>query len=69
MDHLHDHHRLYDGIAGVRTARKHIGWAVKHLPGGEAFRTHMNTLEAPEAQLRAVGDFFDALADAYPVLP
>ncbi len=69
IEHLHDHHRLYDGLAGVRTARKHIGWAVKHLPGGEAFRTHMNTLEAPEAQLRAVGDFFDALADAYPVLP
>jgi len=67
--HLHDHHRLYDGIAGVRTARKHIGWAVKHLPGGEAFRTHMNTLEEPEAQLRAVGDFFDALADTHPVLP
>jgi len=45
----------------VRTARKHIGWYVKTLPGGEAFRAQMNLLEDCEAQLQAVNEFFDHL--------
>ncbi len=39
LAHLNDHYGLYGEFAGVRTARKHIGWAVRALPGGEAFRT------------------------------
>ena len=69
LDHLQDHYGLYGEYAGVRTARKHIGWAVRTLPGGEAFRAHMNTLESCEAQLRAVGDWFDALAGRHERLP
>jgi tRNA-dihydrouridine synthase B len=68
-EHLHDHYGLYGELAGVRTARKHIGWAVRSLPGGEAFRAAMNTLESCESQLRAVGTFFDQLADVHPTLP
>ena len=45
IDHLHDHYSLYDEFIGVRSARKHIGWYLRELPGGEAFRAHMNTLE------------------------
>ena len=69
LDHLQDHYGLYGEYAGVRTARKHIGWAVRALPGGEAFRAHMNTLESCEDQLRAVGDWFDALASRHARLP
>ena len=69
LEHLHDHYGLYGEFAGVRTARKHIGWAVRSLPGGEDFRQHMNTLDSIDAQVRAVGDYFDALADAHPRLP
>jgi len=69
LEHLHDHYGLYGEFAGVRTARKHIGWAVRSLPGGEAFRQHMNTLDSIDAQVRAVGDYFDALADAHTLLP
>ena len=69
LDHLHDHHGLYGEFAGVRTARKHIGWAVRALPGGEAFREHMNTLDSIDAQIAAVGEFFSALADAHTQLP
>jgi tRNA-dihydrouridine synthase B len=53
----------------VRTARKHIGWAVRPLPGGEAFRAVMNTLDHCEAQRRAVATFFAELAEAHPRLP
>jgi tRNA-dihydrouridine synthase B len=68
-DHLLDHYDLYGEFAGVRTARKHIGWYVRSLPGGELFRDHMNTLETCESQHAAVSQFFDTLADQYERLP
>ena len=61
LDHLLDHYALYGAFTGVRTARKHIGWYVRALPGGEAFRARMNLIEDCEAQLHAVSGFFDAL--------
>jgi tRNA-dihydrouridine synthase B len=67
--HLHDHYALYGEHIGVRSARKHIGWAVRSLPGGEAFRAAMNTLDDCNAQLRAVTAFFDELASRHAVLP
>jgi tRNA-dihydrouridine synthase B len=61
LDHLLDHYALYGEFSGVRTARKHIGWYVKSLPGGEAFRARMNLLESCELQLAAVADYFNDL--------
>ena len=69
LEHLEDHYALYGEAVGVRTARKHIGWAVRALPGGEAFRAAMNTLDDTAAQVRAVATFFDALAETHPSLP
>lgn len=69
LEHLNDHYGLYGEFAGVRTARKHIGWTVRALPGGEAFRARMNLLETCEAQVRAVTDWFDALAEVHRLLP
>ena len=69
LEHLQDHYALYGEAVGVRTARKHIGWAVRALPGGEAFRAVMNTLDDTAAQLRAVATFFDELAETHPCLP
>jgi len=69
LEHLQDHYALYGEHIGVRTARKHIGWAVRALPGGEAFRAAMNTLDDTASQVRAVSTFFDELADAHPRLP
>jgi tRNA-dihydrouridine synthase B len=61
VSHLHDHYSLYGEFAGVRSARKHIGWYVKELPGGEAFRAQMNALESAPEQVAAVERYFDAL--------
>ena len=61
LAHLQDHYSLYGEFAGVRTARKHIGWYVRELPGSGAFRAHMNTLQDSQAQWAAVADFFDEL--------
>jgi tRNA-dihydrouridine synthase B len=69
LEHLEDHYGLYGEFAGVRTARKHIGWAVRSLPGGEAFRAEMNLLETCDAQVKALADWFDRLADDHQLLP
>lgn len=69
VNHLLDHYSLYGAFTGVRGARKHIGWYVKSLPGGEAFRAAMNVLEDPEAQLLAVTAFFDSLGEQMDRIP
>ena len=69
LGHLQDHYALYGEFSGVRSARKHIGWYVRALPGGEAFRVRMNAIETAAAQWQAVADFFDQLAAAYERLP
>ena len=61
VEHLYDHYSLYDEFIGVRSARKHIGWYVRDLPGGEAFRLQMNALDDCDAQVAAVENFMDEL--------
>jgi tRNA-dihydrouridine synthase B len=56
--HLEAHYAFYGEYVGVRTARKHIGWYVRDLPGGEEFRQRMNLLESTAEQLAAVDGFF-----------
>jgi tRNA-dihydrouridine synthase B len=59
-EHLLAHYAFYGEYMGLRTARKHIGWYVRDLPGGEPFRQHMNRLESCEEQLAAVDAFFES---------
>ena len=56
-EHLPAHYAFYGEFIGVRTARKHIGWYVQDLPGGEEFRQRMNLLESTAEQLAAMDDF------------
>lgn len=56
--HLRAHYAFYGDYLGVRTARKHIGWYVQDLPGGEDFRQQMNRLQTCAEQLQAVAQFF-----------
>jgi tRNA-dihydrouridine synthase B len=69
LEHLQDHYALYGDFTGVRSARKHIAWYVRDLPGGEAFRARMNTLDDCQTQWQAVADFFDELAVASDRMP
>ncbi len=59
-EHLRAHYAFYGDFLGVRTARKHIGWYVRDLEGGEEFRQKMNLLESTEEQLAAVDQFFES---------
>lgn len=69
LAHLHDHYGLYGEHAGVRSARKHIGWYVRGLPGGEAFRQRMNRIDSAAVQWQVVADYFEELADTHERLP
>ena len=69
LDHLQDHYSLYGELTGVRSARKHIAWYLRALPGGEAFRQHINTIEDSAAQWQAVADFLDALGTQMDRMP
>jgi tRNA-dihydrouridine synthase B len=53
----------------VRSARKHIGWYVHGLPGGDEFRRSMNTITSATAQWEAVRDYFDRLESRQDRLP
>ncbi|MBP8876251.1 MAG: tRNA dihydrouridine synthase DusB, partial [Neisseria sp.] len=61
-------HDFYGEPAGVRIARKHIGWYLDPLPGGEAARREINRLDSAAAQYDAVAAFLAQLpqyADAW----
>ena len=69
LAHLQDHYGLYGECTGVRSARKHIGWYVRGLPGGEAFRQRMNRIDSAAVQWQVVADYFEELADTHERLP
>jgi len=62
VEHLEGLDSLYGAEHGARVARKHIGWVVRELPGGEALRSAANGMQTVSAQRAAVNDFFDRLA-------
>ena len=69
LAHLQDHYELYGESTGVRSARKHIAWYVRDLPGGDAFRRAMNGIENSTAQWQAVADYLDAQGQQMDRLP
>jgi tRNA-dihydrouridine synthase B len=70
LAHLHALHAFYGEQAGVRIARKHLGWYAKDRPENAAFRAVVNRADTAEAQLRLTRDYFDALvAGVPPALP
>lgn len=60
LAHLRDLYGFYGVEAGVRIARKHIGWYCRERPEAQAFRQSIMQVDSAEAQLGRVRDFFDA---------
>ncbi|MBN8715414.1 MAG: tRNA dihydrouridine synthase DusB [Xanthomonadales bacterium] len=70
LSHLRALHAFYGEEAGVRIARKHLGWYARDRPENAAFRAVVNRAQTADAQLRLTGDYFDALvAGVSPELP
>lgn len=61
LGHLHDLHAFYGEPAGVRIARKHLGWYARDCPENAAFRAVVNRAETAASQLCLTRDYFDAL--------
>ncbi len=59
--HLADHYDFYGEDAGVRIARKHLGWYTASLAGGAQLRGEANAATTTTEQLAAVERFFDRL--------
>jgi tRNA-dihydrouridine synthase B len=62
IEHLDGLYDLYGHEQGARVARKHIGWTVRDLPGGDALRSAVNGIGVAEVQRAAVNDYFERLA-------
>ncbi|MGV8930801.1 MAG: tRNA dihydrouridine synthase DusB [Luteimonas sp.] len=61
LGHLHALYAFYGEAAGVRIARKHLGWYAKDRPENIPFRAVVNRAETAIMQLALTRDYFDAL--------
>jgi len=61
LSHVAELHAFYGEPAGVRIARKHLGWYAKNRLENAAFRDVVNRAETADEQLRLARDYFDAL--------
>ena len=50
--HLEALHDFYGEHAGLRIARKHIGWTLDRLPGGPELKRRFNRLETAAEQFQ-----------------
>lgn len=57
QQHLAELHQFYGDMMGVRIARKHIGWYLKHFNQGEDFRKLFNKIDSAEKQRSLLADF------------
>jgi tRNA-dihydrouridine synthase B len=62
LGHLEQLYAFHGEQAGVRIARKHLGWYAKDRPENAAFRQVVNRAETATEQLRLTRDYFAALA-------
>jgi tRNA-dihydrouridine synthase B len=67
LGHLTQLYAFYGEQAGVRIARKHLGWYARDRPENAAFRDVVNRAESADEQLRLTGDYFAALAAGVPL--
>ena len=56
--HLQHLHSFYGEQAGVRIARKHLGWYAKDRPENAAFRAVVNRAETAHEQIRLTREYF-----------
>lgn len=61
-EHLNDHYRFHGEWTGVRTARKHIGWALRALDVPDDLRATINSSEDPATQLALLDRCLDHIA-------
>jgi len=63
LEHYEEMMHHYGREAGVKIARKHIGWYTKGLHGSAEFRHMINQVDDPDAALKALKEFYQPLVD------
>ncbi len=63
LEHYRDMLAHYGSEAGMRVARKHVGWYSKGLPGSGEFRAAINRIANPTAVIEAIRAFYCPLAE------
>jgi tRNA-dihydrouridine synthase B len=62
---LHEHvanvQNFYGDVAGVRIARKHVGWYLAEHDTDRQFRKTFNAIDCAKAQLEALDTYFQSL--------
>ncbi len=58
LGHLQDHYSFYGEHSGVRSARKHIAWYLRDLPGSTALLSRIMPIESSALQSRALDAWF-----------
>ncbi|MCW8808446.1 MAG: tRNA-dihydrouridine synthase, partial [Rhodanobacter sp.] len=66
LGHLDDLYAFYGEQAGVRIARKHLGWYAKDRPENAAFRHVVNRAQGAAEQQRLTRDYFASLVAGLP---
>ncbi|MEX0386255.1 tRNA dihydrouridine synthase DusB [Spiribacter onubensis] len=61
LGHLQALHAFYGPGQGVRVARKHIGWYLQALPGGDAWRRRLMRVERADEQLSLAAEAITAV--------
>jgi tRNA-dihydrouridine synthase B len=65
LQHYRDMLVHYGNEAGMRIARKHVGWYSKGLPGSGEFRAAINRIANPSAVIEAIRAFYCPLAERH----
>ncbi len=63
LRHIRALHEFYGETAGVRIARKHLGWYAKDRPENAAFRAVVNRAATVTEQTALTEAYFEALSD------
>ena len=63
LNHIRAMHAFYGETAGVRIARKHIGWYIDEMPDGEQTRREINRLDSAAAQYDMLTGYLERLAE------
>ena len=69
LGHIRAMYGFYGEVAGMRIARKHIGWDLADLPEGETERRRLNALESAEAQYNGLAAFLAAQSGQHEYWP
>lgn len=65
LEHLQDHYLLHGEARGVRSARKHLAWYVRGMPGEVRLRERLHAIDDAQTQWRVLADWLDEVASAH----